>query len=322
LKFDESFINVDLPLPLSMEELYCYFEKMKLGDQNARDVIICHNIRLVIDEVAKKFSNTSYDLKELVSVGLIGLIKSVDTFDISKGFYFSTYAVRCIDNEILIFMRKSSKYFCDVSLDYSLTTDEDGNELKVEDILCDIDSDFVLEYENSESYQIIRKIVDELSDEDKNIIVKYFGFMNYPSMSQCEIANELGVSQGQVSRIIKRNLKKISVQLELQGIIEVSTRVCSTKQDCNATSKRLKTIYEYFYKYPREQIDVMLSKLNEEDKSLLFLRYGNDLDHPVPGEGWNREISKHFYNRLLPKMKKMLANPYYSSQNKRRVMKR
>jgi len=201
-------------------------------------------------------------------------------------------------------------------------TDEDGNELKVEDILCDIDSDFVLEYENSESYQIIRKIVDELSDEDKNIIVKYFGFMNYPSMSQCEIANELGVSQGQVSRIIKRNLKKISVQLELQGIIEVSTRVCSTKQDCNATSKRLKTIYEYFYKYPREQIDVMLSKLNEEDKSLLFLRYGNDLDHPVPGEGWNREISKHFYNRLLPKMKKMLANPYYSSQNKRRVMKR
>jgi len=193
LKFDESFINVDLPLPLSMEELYCYFEKMKLGDQNARDVIICHNIRLVIDEVAKKFSNTSYDLKELVSVGLIGLIKSVDTFDISKGFYFSTYAVRCIDNEILIEQGsvtvveiENKSYFYNVISElYSFMNGEVVDTIKFFDnsskeIMMTGKIEILLNFFNlqfdSKKYisELTKRISNEVTEEQRDEIIKIF----------------------------------------------------------------------------------------------------------------------------------------------------
>lgn len=328
MQFEKSFIDANLPHPLDKEELYSYFEKMKLGDKNARNVIILHNIRLVISEVEKKFSNTPYDLKELVSVGLIALIKSVDTFDISYGFYFSTYAIRCIDNEILAFMRNVSKCLYDISLDQPVSVDEEGKKLIVEDTLVDSDSDFVLDYENNETHKIIREIVSELSDEDKNIIIKYFGFMNHKPMSQVEIANELGLSQAQVSRNIKKILKKISIQLATQGIIEVSTKsnkatINNVKQEESVTSRRLKTIYEYFNKYTRDQINEMLSKLSEEEKLLILLRYGTNLDDPISSDEWDKKKSNQYYGKLVPKMKKLLVNPYYTSQKDRiRVIKK
>lgn len=183
-----------MPKPLKKEEIYDYFEKMKNGDMAARDKIINHNIRLVINEVIKKFSNSPYDLKELVSIGLIGLIKSVDTFDITKELQFSTYSTRCINNEILMFMRKSKKYINDTSLNQAIGTDKEGKELKLEDTLSDINSDFALEYEDNETYKVIRNVVNNLPDRNKNIIIKHFGFKNNNPMTQREIADELGLS--------------------------------------------------------------------------------------------------------------------------------
>lgn len=328
MQFEKSFIDANLPHPLEKEELYSYFEKMKLGDKNARDVIILHNVRLVISEVVTKFSNTPYDLRDLVSVGLIALIKSVDTFDISYGFYFATYAIRCIDNEILVFMRNASKYLYDTSLDQPVSIDDEGKKLKIEDTLVDSNADFVLDYENNETHKIIRKIVNELSDDDRNLITKYFGFMDRKPMSQGEIANELGLSQSQVSRNIKKVLKKISIQLETQGVIEVSTKsnkvtVNNVKQEGNVSSRRLKTIYEYFNKYTRDQINEMLSKLSEEEKLLVLLRYGTNLDDPISSDEWDKEKSNQYYGKLVPKMKKLLVNPYYTSQKDRiRVIKK
>ncbi len=155
MKFNDLFIDSNLPKPLENEELYINYTKMKNGDIEARKNIIIHNIRLVKSEVLKRFSNCLYDLNELISIGLIGLIKSVDTFDITKKLQFSTYATKCIDNEIRMFMRKSDNYnyVNHVSLNQPIKIDKDGRELFVEDTLEDYNSDFVTEYENNEVYK-------------------------------------------------------------------------------------------------------------------------------------------------------------------------
>ncbi len=323
MKFNGLFIETELPKPLEKEELYNYFEQMKLGDRTARDEIINHNIRLVINEVMRKFSNTAYDLNELVSIGLVGLVKSVDTFDTSKGLQFATYSTRCINNEILMFMRKGKKYINDTSLDQPIGKDKEGKELKVEDILSDMNSDFVSKYEDNESYKVIREVVEQLPERDKNIVIKHFGFIDNQPMTQKAIAEELGICQAQVSRIIKRVLKKVSVKLETLGIIEVSrkdqevprkdqnVRKEKTNQGEKGMSKRLQTIYEYFNKYEREQVDEMLSKLDAEEKALITLRYGEDLDNPITSKEWNKKTTNQYYGRLLPKMKKLLADPNY-----------
>ncbi len=322
MQFNDLFIDSKLPKPLKKEELYDYFEKMKIGDMAARDKIINHNIRLVISEVIKKFSNSPYDLKELVSIGLIGLIKSVDTFDTTKGIHFTTYSIRCINNEILMFMRKGKKYINNASLEQSLGIDKEGNELKVEDTLSDSDSDFVSEYEDNESYKVIRNVVNNLPERDKNIIIKHFGFENNNIMKQSEIADELGISRSYVSRIIKRVLKDISIQLKVLGIIEVSFNQKNKNKEkkvkgVKKMAKKLQTIYEYFNKYSREQIDEMLSKLTDEEKALIDLRYGSDLDNPITSEEWNKEKTNQYYGSILPKMKKLLANPDYVFRNKK-----
>lgn len=224
MNFNELFIDIEqLPKPLTKEELFEYFEQSKLGDKKAREEIIKHNIRLVISEVVRKFSNTPYDLDDLVSIGLIGLIKSVETFDTNRNCQFTTYSTRCIDNEILMFMRKNRKYISDIGLEQPIFVDKDGTELKIEDKINDNDSDFVQEYEDKETYEIIRRIVNKLPNKEKNIIEKYFGFTDNSPMKQEEIAFELGISQSCVSRLIKRTLQDISIQLRILGIIEVSS---------------------------------------------------------------------------------------------------
>lgn len=167
-----------LPLPLSKEEIHECFEKYRLGDLNARKKIINHNIRLVISEVKRKFSNTMYEENELISSGLLGLVKAVDTFDISRNLLFATYAVKCIDNEILMFMRNGKKWINDYSLEATINTDFDGKELKLEDVISDDSCDLVLDYEKKEDYKIVRKIVEKLPERERLIIMMYFGFID------------------------------------------------------------------------------------------------------------------------------------------------
>ncbi len=184
------FLDVKLPKQFSQEELYDYFKEMERGDITAREKIITHNIRLVLSIVENTFLDTPYDKKELVAIGLIGLIKSVDTFDLDKGFKFATYSSRCITNEILMFLRHNKNHInrC-VSLD-QIIIGNDGTHLKLEDILFDDNADFVSEYEMNELYNVIGKIVNELSEKNKNIVIKYFSFMGKEPMKQSEIASE------------------------------------------------------------------------------------------------------------------------------------
>ena len=321
MDYNELFIEDKLPDPLSQSELYSYFEKMKSGDTKAREIIIKHNIKLVFNQVMKRFYNIPYEKKELVSIGLIGLIKSVDTFDTSKKLQFATYSTRCIDNEILMFLRKGKKYINDDSLDRPLNTDKDGNELSIEDTLSDENSDFVSDYEQKETFIIIRQLVEELPERDKEIITLHFGFINDKPLTQKEIADKLDISQSYVSRLITKILKRIKQQLRERGIVESSSdEIIKTKKEKTfrklvkekgneKMARQLQSIYEYFKNYTREQVDEMLSKLTDEEKKLITLRYGEDLDNPTPSPEWTAEYQNKFYGNLLPKMKRLLSNP-------------
>jgi len=233
--YDNLFIESKLPEPLTETEIYYYFEKYKFGDTSARDTIINCNIKLVLNEVLKKFDNTLYEKSELISIGLIGLIKSVDTFDTSKKFKFSTYAIRCIDNEILSFLMKQKKYANDDSLDRTIKYYKDGNELKLEDTLSD-NIDIVEEYTDKETHCIIREVVKKLPDRDRKIVMLYFGFYNYETHTQKEIADMLSVSQPYISGLITKIVKQVGKILEEKGLIELR-RTTKRKHTFNSKNK-------------------------------------------------------------------------------------
>lgn len=304
--FNSLFISADLPRPLSKEEMRVCFEKYKEGDMVARNTIIVHNIRLVMHE-AGKFQNTSYELEEIVSIGIIGLIKSIDKFDIEKNFEFATYAARCIDNEILMFMRKNKKHFNCESIYMTLGETLDVKERRLIDTLEDFKSNFGLDYEIKDTYREVRKIVEKLPDNDRKIIMLYFGFIDNRPYTQNEIAKKLNISQSYISKLIVRTLKKIKDEIEKNKLVEMSSSYNENTNNKKKDLKKLKSIYEVLNK-PKEQVDNMLLELNEEEKALITLRYGSDLENPVSSENFKKEQSKKFYGNLLPKMKRILAN--------------
>lgn len=197
--------------------------KIKQGDTSAREKLIKHNIRLVLREVCNKFSNVKYDKKDLVSEGIIGLMKAANTFDISKNVEFSTYAIRCIDNEILMFLRKNKKDGNVDSLDRIISNNTTDDEFRVGDTLAD-DVDILEECVNNETYQIIRKIVNELPERDRKMIIMHFGFFNSKNYTQPELAEKFNLSQSYVSKLINRSLKRLALELETYGIDEIEER--------------------------------------------------------------------------------------------------
>lgn len=307
---DELFVDGHkLPQPLTKDELNKLIKEASNGSQEARDKLIIHNIRLVLYEVTNKFQNVDYDKKDLVSIGNIGLVKAINTYDISKGFEFATYAMRCIDNEILMFLRKLKKDQNVDSIDRVVFHDKDGSELKLEDRLS-VDSDLVEDHENSETHKIIRELVKQLPDRDKEIVMLHFGFYNDRIYTQREIADKFHISQSYVSRLITRIVNKLGKQLEAVGVIELHTKSkTKVKEKDKKKMRRLQSIYEYFKNYTREQVDEMLSKLTDEERALITLRYGDDLDNPVQSK-LTKEDTNKFYGLLVPKMKRLLANPY------------
>ena len=225
MKFEELFIDGHkLPDPLSKQELLDLLSKVKHGDEMAREKIVLHNLRLVFYEVTKHFTSVKYEKKDLVSIGIIGLLKAIDNFEISKNFEFSTYATKCIYNEILMYLRKLKKYENDISLDTNSFYDKNGDEIKPVNILLD-STDIIIDYENKEIYSIIREIVENLPDKDREIISLYFGFFNNKRLNQREIADLYSVSKAYISRIITKNLKKIRKDLEKRDIIEKKYKV-------------------------------------------------------------------------------------------------
>ncbi len=215
------FIDEKLPEPLNPKELNIYFEKMHNGDIKARGVIIEHNIKLVLHQVEKFFNNTPYEAQELVSVGIVGLIKSVDTFDTSKKIQFSSYSSTCIHNEILMFIRKSKKFINDGSLDYLISVDKDGNELMLQNTLIDESVHFESDYEQKEEQKILREIIARLPKRDQEILMLQFGFIDDKRMSQDELAKKFNLSQSSISRITKNNLQYIKRELEKYEVLEM-----------------------------------------------------------------------------------------------------
>lgn len=213
----KNLMESELPKPLSKQEVYTLFEKYHLGDLEARDKIVNHNIRLVRYEVFGKFKTFQWDKNELFSVGLDGLLKAVMSFDTSKNTEFATYATRCIDNEILMFMRKVKKYETNISFDQALSIDNDGNELKIEEILYDEKIDIVTNYEEKETLHRVQELIKTLPLKEKRIILLHFGFIGDRIYTQKEIANMMNISQSYVSRLVKKILKKLQNDLTVKS---------------------------------------------------------------------------------------------------------
>lgn len=197
-----------LPEPLSKKEEIEYVKKSMEGDQHARAKLIEHNLRLVVF-LSKKYENTGLDLEDLVSIGTIGLIKGVNTYKLDKNIKLATYASRCIDNEILMFLRKNKKRKGEVSFEDSLSYDAEGNELHLEDILG-TEPDIVtkgLEKETEKS--LLYKEINKLNDRDKQIMILRYGLFGYEEMTQKDVAKVLGISQSYISRIEKKIIKRL-----------------------------------------------------------------------------------------------------------------
>ena len=208
------FINSNefLPPPLSKEEEEYYFKAYKNGDENAKNKIIEHNLRLVV-YVAKKYEvNTSY-FEDLVSIGCMGLIKAISTFDIDKNFKLATYASRCIENEILMYLRKTSKQKLEISIDEPLNIDYDGNELLLGDILSIPEETVIDEIADDEQRKIMYKAIEELKPREKEIIKLRYGLENGEEMTQKDVADKLKISQSYISRLEKKIIKKLKMKL-------------------------------------------------------------------------------------------------------------
>lgn len=197
-----------LPEPLSKEEEIEYVKRSMEGDENARAKLIEHNLRLVVF-LSKKYENTGLDLEDLVSIGTIGLIKGVNTYKPDKNIKLATYASRCIDNEILMFLRKNKKRKGEVSFEDSLSYDAEGNELHLEDILG-TEPDIVTKGIETETEKyLLYKEINKLSDRDKQIMILRYGLFGYEEMTQKDVAEVLGISQSYISRIEKKIIKRL-----------------------------------------------------------------------------------------------------------------
>ena len=203
-----------LPEPLSKEMEDYYIDLKDDGDQHAKDVLIEHNLRLVVF-LAKKYENTGVDLEDLVSIGTIGLIKGINTFSKNKNIKLATYASRCIDNEILMFLRKNKKIRTEVSIDASLSLDGEGNELHLEDVLGTSPDIVSKGIEEETEKRILMNEIMHLKPRDRDIMILRYGLLNHDELTQKEVAEKLGISQSYISRIEKKVIKRLKSLVNL-----------------------------------------------------------------------------------------------------------
>ena len=204
----------NLPEPLTKEEEIIYVKKAEEGDSKAKETLIEHNLRLVVF-LAKKYENTGIDLEDLVSIGTIGLIKGVNTYKLDKNIKLATYASRCIDNEILMFLRKNKKRRGEISFEDSLSYDGEGNELHLEDILG-TEKDIVTKgIEEEHDKKILYEEINKLKKRDKEIMILRYGLFNTKEMTQKDVADLMGISQSYISRIEKKIIKKIKTATKI-----------------------------------------------------------------------------------------------------------
>ncbi|MBQ8653601.1 MAG: RNA polymerase sporulation sigma factor SigE [Clostridia bacterium] len=201
-----------LPAPLSLEEEQSLVASLHKDDGSIRRILIEHNLRLVVF-IARKFENTGVMLEDLISIGTIGLIKAVNTFDPQKKIKLATYASRCIENEVLMFLRRHSRTRLEVSLDEPLKTDWDGNELLLSDVLGTEADTVCRAMEESAERQMLFAALSRLTPREQKIMNLRFGLSGQPEMTQKEVADVLGISQSYISRQEKRILQRLHGEL-------------------------------------------------------------------------------------------------------------
>ena len=205
-----------LPPPLKREEEAALIARLEAGDPRARDLLIEHNLRLVA-YIARRFENTGVHIEDLISIGTIGLIKAVGTYQPAKAIKLATYASRCIENEILMYLRKTANQKTELSFDEPLNTDWDGNELLLSDVLG-TDEDLVVQpLEADVDRQLLRRAMERLDDRERQIITLRFGLDGRRECTQKEVADKLGISQSYISRLEKRIIARLKKEILKMG---------------------------------------------------------------------------------------------------------
>ena len=204
-----------LPPPLPKAEEEAAIKALSEGDEAAKQLLIEHNLRLVV-YIARRFENTGINLEDLVSIGSIGLIKAINTFKASKSIKLATYASRCIENEILMYLRKCGSQRAEVSFDEPLNTDWDGNELLLSDILGTDGQEIVRPLEDDADREMLHTAISMLADREKQIILMRFGFIGGTEYTQKEVADMMGISQSYISRLEKRIIARLHREMVRQ----------------------------------------------------------------------------------------------------------
>ncbi|MGN1443215.1 MAG: RNA polymerase sporulation sigma factor SigE [Acutalibacteraceae bacterium] len=206
----------NLPAPLSAVKEKEILEEIMNGDESKREILIIHNLRLVV-YIAKKFENTGIGIEDLISIGTLGLIKAVNTFCPDKKIKLATYASRCIENEILMFLRKTANRKKEVSFDEPLNVDWDGNELLLSDVLGSDADEVNRGIELQDEKRQLLAVVESLDEREKQILIMRFGLYDTKEYTQKQVADILGISQSYISRLEKRIIEKLKKELEKVG---------------------------------------------------------------------------------------------------------
>lgn len=202
-----------LPPPLTKEEEETIMLQLREGDETNRELLITHNLRLVV-YIAKKFDSPTASTEDLVSIGTIGLMKAVKTYNPNKNIKLATYASRCIENEILMYLRKASNSKIEMSFDEPLSVDWDGNELTLRDVLGTDPDDISQEIEYEDEKRLLRLVVSELPKKERDIMEQRFGLNNAKEHTQKQLADKMGISQSYISRMEKKILAKLRNEME------------------------------------------------------------------------------------------------------------
>ncbi|MDO4341114.1 MAG: sigma-70 family RNA polymerase sigma factor [bacterium] len=323
----ENFIYTNgLPNSLPEEETKRLIKLMLEGDFEARQQLIESNMRLVTYRVSTRYGTVNYDKEELISLGNLGLIKAVDTFDPAKETALSTYAIKCIDNEINMFLRKLKKVQKDISLNQPVNIGQKDNERHIEDFLSD-GLDIEEEYINTETILRVRELVKKLPPALRETVNLYYGFNGGKRYTQEEMAKKANCYQSTIQKRLKKAEKLIKRELEKQEthnyLTRASTKVItppkktiSANKECKLSGKTtsVKTFYELLSDFSKEDIDSVINRLSEENKSVIMQRYNNGLDRP-PVKYLDKKINKRFY-AILTNIKGRLI--YMTSDKKTR----
>jgi len=202
-----------LPPPLSKEEEFQLLSKLPLGDRAAKAMLIERNLRLVV-YIARKFENTGINIEDLISIGTIGLIKAINTFNIEKKIKLATYASRCIENEILMYLRKNNKLKSEISFDEPLNIDWDGNELLLSDILGTDEDIIEKDIEADVDKKLLKSALQQLNGREKQIMELRFGLIGSEEKTQKDVADMLGISQSYISRLEKKIIRRLQKEFE------------------------------------------------------------------------------------------------------------